>query len=306
MELVGFGDWLRQSRANRHWSPARVADQVGLPRSTLLAFLSPIRHLQRPSRRVALRIAAAFDMPILAMMVVAGYANRTTMGMAEDAIWAAVMPRCTDLNLSERSALWSLNGWHYLVQVARDAGLSSTVVMERWMQRSGATQEFTAKDWDADTALTRVPRLAGDNTIDLAPGPALGLLVDAAGGDAADIVGLSMAMGRIGPQLAAEWTMQEDYRAWVDVVKAQGWGAADHFDPRAYRQAIHDIRWTVHRISDYEPTPTRRVQSISQPRNELSYDTEDWSYLLGQLPKLSPAERGIIRLLIESWIPRKR
>lgn len=307
-DFLGFGDWLQHQRGTHHWSPAHIADRAGIPRSTLGAFLSSQRRLQRPRRDVAIQIASALKLPSLTLAVAAGYTDRTEFGDAEEGITGAVMPAWGREVAQRRSLLWSVSGGRYLSVVAKDSHLSSALIRERWTSLSG--------DQSLDDAalghlfeVGGVPsHWSGRKLLDTLPGPALGLLVDAVGGDAVDIVGVASLMGRIGPGLAADWGAESDYTAWVAVVESQGWGSDfERFDAAAYRSAVREIDWTIPPIPEFSHSTKKYTLPAGQTvPDTLTADTEDWAYLLARYPKLTPSQRAIIRQLMDSWLPAGR
>ena len=303
-DFLGFGDWIQQQRRDHHWSPAHVADQSGIPRTTLGAFLSPLRHLQRPRRPVATQIASALKLPVLTLAVVAGYTDRTEFGQADEAITGAVMPHWGRQAVQRRSLLWSTAGAQYLTAVASSAGLSPAVTRERWQTRTGDT--VSDVDWASAFEYGYIPEhWTPHKMLDTLPGPALGLLTESVGGDAVDIIGVAAVMGRIGPELAMEWGCEDDYVAWVGKIEQQGWGQSGDFDPVAYRAAVRKIEWTIPEVPDLVIPDASNKYSVSDIKKitERTTDTEDLAYLLARYPRLTPAQRSIIRQLIASWLP---
>lgn len=308
-DFLGFGDWSQQQRQEHRWSPARVADRAGIPRSTLGAFLSSQRRLQRPRRDVAIQIAAALKLPSLVLAVVACYADREDLGQADTAITGAVMPAWSREVAQRRSLLWSVAGGRYLSVIAKDAQLSSAIIRERWSAQTG-DQSLD------DAALGHLFEVGGVPShwselkmLDTLSGPALGLLTECVGGDAGDIIGIAAAMGRIGPGLAADWGAESDYTAWVSVVDSQGWGSDfEQFDAPAYRSAIREIAWTIPPLPEFSHSKKKFTLPAGQPVPDtlLTADTEDWAYLLARYPRLTPSQRSIIRQLMDSWLPSGR
>lgn len=305
-DFLGFGDWIRQSRQDHHWSPGRIADNAGVPRTTLSAFLSPQRHLQRPSRSVAMRVTASMKLPSLAMAVVAGYADRDEFGQAEEPIISNVLSAWGRQKTQRRSLLWSTAGARYLKVVAESAGLDLSLTRERWHTRTG--DSVTDTDWESSFQYGYIPEhWTPGKMLDTLPGPAIGLLTESMGGDAIDIIGVAAVMGRIGPGLASEWGCEKDYTAWVAVVESQGWGQSGDFDAVVYREAVREIDWTIPPVPD-APRESFIYGHASVSGKEFnnggqSGDTEDLAFLLARYPKLAPGQKSIIRQLISSWLP---
>ncbi len=295
----GFGDWFRWHRQQNGWSPTVLAQQIRLPRTTIAAFLSPSRRLQQPSQAVALKLAGGLgNLPVLAMAVLTGSANRTELGQSEEPIWSHVMPYWSHLSPDRRSQLWSEIGAAYCSLVSQNAGLDKALVRQRWQDRTASLIGSTSDD--AWVALMR--------SLDTLAGPGLGLLVDALGGDPGDVMGLALAMGRIGPRLASQWGVERDYTQWVAIVEAQAWGRTGQFDAARYWEAIHAADWTMPPSPDssVDATVSKTIYIDKNTPDSLSQrtaDTEDMIFLISRWSHLSEAQRDVIRRLVKTWFP---
>lgn len=235
--FVWFGRWLADQRQRHGYTTQEFAAQCGIKRPTISALESWARRGSHPSVGIVTRIAQGLDLPLLAVAVAAGGFERTDDVIADESL-LAVLPVLRHLTPEVRSRQWSVWGAQYLRAVAADT--SEGTIADRWTQLTEGSKALT-QDW---ALVLNHGLISAWTTLDQVPGPALWAVVDAVGGDAVDVAGLTLLLGRVGPTAARRWGLSADYAAWVEIVADQGWGADfERFDAVAYRQAMRAVDW---------------------------------------------------------------